>query len=521
MNSKLLLVKALTLLCLETQVPELAKDPSYDLCSQIVDKCKKKEGTVKDFGEDTVETLRNTLHWSVQMRNTDNDILMQRLKLSLANDTLTYESIERGLADNYKGDDKDHFLFNKANKLRLTLTKDLSRLNLIEAMENTAFKLRLGPEQVRDYDDLLPNLSIKMEMEKLGSNGDEIPGRMSGFDLSNREHVKNALSASKKALSLDGVIRFSLQGFNNLFGDHQGIRRGEFVLISALQHKWKSGILRRCFIDACMYNKPYLVNPDKKPAAVFISLENDAELDILSIYKEIVENREGGQLVDISALSDFEIEQAADVVVEELTKNGVTPIIERFNPALFTFDALRAFVEKIERSGYEIAFMSIDYLNKMSKRGLTAGGVAGDDIKDLFTRVFNFVAEKKIATITAHQMSTEAKQMERNGVDMLVKEVKELGYYENCRSLDQIVDMEIYQHKVCVNGKYYITWQRGKHRKPTITPDELMFCIYEFNKIGTFKPDINGQARYSRRFGGGMGANADEPAWDDFSQLAA
>lgn len=521
MNSKLLLVKALTLLCLESQVPDLAKDPSYDLCNQVVEKCKKREGTVKDFGEDTVESLRNALHWTVQNRNTDNDILMQRLKLSLANDVVTYESIERGLQNTYKGSDYNDFLYNKAYKVRTTLTKDLSRLNLIEAMENTAFKLRLGPEQVRDYDDLLPSLTNKIELDQSGSNGNEIPGRMAGFDLSAKEQVRNALLASKRALSLDGVIRFSLQGFNNLFGDHQGIRRGEFVLVSALQHKWKSGILRRCFIDACMYNKPFLINPEKKPAAVFISLENDAELDTLSIYKEIVENRPDGQLVDIGSMTEFEIEQASEELVTELTKNGVTPIIERFNPAVFNFEAFKMFIDKLERSGYEITFMAIDYLNKMSKRGMGTSSVAGDDIKELFTRMFNFVAEKKIATITAHQMSTEAKQMERNGVDLLVKEVRELGYYENCRSLDQIVDMEIYQHKVCVNGKYYITWQRGKHRKPTITPDEMMFCIYEFNKIGTFKPDIFGQAKYSRRFGGGVGANADQPAWDDFGGLAA
>lgn len=520
MNSKLLLVKAITLLCLESQVPVLAQDPSYELCEQITDKTKKREGSVTDFGEDTVECLRRTLYWVIKTGSHDNDLLMQRLKLTLANDISTYESIERGLV--VKADEKDVIdkIHEKAQKLKTTLKKDLAHLNLIELMENAAFKLRLGPEQVKDYDQILPLVQEKIEANK--SSGDEgIEGHVVGYDLSKPEQVAKALKATKRALSLDGIIKFSLQGFNNLFGDHQGLRRGEFCLISALQHKWKSGILRRMFIDACMYNSPFLIDKLKKPAAVFISLENDAELDVLQIYKEIEENKEDGKIIDITSLTDSEIDEASYKVVEELCKNGVTPIIERFNPSYFTFDALKSFVEKIERSGYEVIFMSIDYLNKMSKRGCAAGGVAGDDIKDLFTKTFNYVAAKKIAFATAHQMSTEAKQMERNGVDMLVKEVKELGYYENCRSLDQIVDIEIYQHKIFHNGKYYITWQRGKHRKPTITPDEMMFCIYEFEKIGTFKPDIFGEAKFSRRLGGGTGANANQAAWDDFGGLAA
>lgn len=519
MNSKLLLVKAITLLCLESQVPALAQDPSYDLCEQIADKTKKREGTVSDFGEDTVESLRSSLIDAVQSRNHDTDLLMQRIKLTIANDISTYESIERGLIVKGEGQVLIDNTHEKVSRLRTTLRKDLAHLNLIELMETATFKLRLGPEQVKDYDQILP--LVKEKIEANGNTGeDQIEGHVAGFDLSKPADVAKALRATKRALSLDGIIKFSLQGFNNLFGDHQGLRRGEFCLISALQHKWKSGILRRMFIDACMYNTPFLIDKMKKPAAVFISLENDAELDILQVYKEIEENKPGGKTIDITALTDEEIDEASHKVVEDLCKNGVTPIIERFNPSYFTFDALKTFLERLERNGYEVIFMSIDYLNKMSKRGCNQGGVSGDDIKDLFTKVFNYVAAKKIATATAHQMSTEAKQMERNGVDMLVKEVKELGYYENCRSLDQIVDIEIYQHKVCHNGKYYITWQRGKHRKPTITPDEMMFCIYEFEKIGSFKPDIFGEAKFSRRLGGGTGANANQAAWDDFGMAA-
>lgn len=53
----------------------------------------------------------------------------------------------------------------------------------------------------------------------------------------------------------------------------------------------------------------------------------------------------------------------------------------------------------------------------------------------------------------------------RNGMDeQFVAEIKNKGYYDGCRTLDQEVDMELYIHIVKVDGRSYLTLQRGKHR---------------------------------------------------------
>lgn len=127
----------------------------------------------------------------------------------------------------------------------------------------------------------------------------------------------------------------------------------------------------------------------------------------------------------------------------------------------------------------------------------------GKDIQDLYQRMQNFMLRKKIGFLTAHQMSTEAKALERGGEAILVKAVCELGYYAGCRTVDNEVDMEIYQHKVIIGGRHYLTWQRGKHRKPGNPTDENMkFCVYEMLPVATIPWDYDREPRYQRRIPG-------------------
>ena len=63
--------------------------------------------------------------------------------------------------------------------------------------------------------------------------------------------------------------------------------------------------------------------------------------------------------------------------------------------------------------------------------------------------------------------------------------------------------MEVYQAFVIVGNKKFITWQRGKHRKPGNQPEEKMkFCVYKTNPVGFVKWDIGGKPGYTHRLNG-------------------
>ena len=107
---------------------------------------------------------------------------------------------------------------------------------------------------------------------------------------------------------------------------------------------------------------------------------------------------------------------------------------------------------------------------------------------------------KEIAFISTHQLSTEAKQLIRNGVPAqdFVKEIANKGYYEGSKQLDQVVDLEIHQHiSKLGKDKFYLTFQRGKRRYPeNIAEDKKYFMLPFPQKIPCIPPNIDFEGKY-------------------------
>ncbi len=72
-----------------------------------------------------------------------------------------------------------------------------------------------------------------------------------------------------------------------------------------------------------------------------------------------------------------------------------------------------------------------------------------------------------------------------------VKEINEKGYYAQSRSLDNEVDVELYLHLFKHNRETYISLQRGKHRVPTILPDEMKYALIKFPKNMPIPENVN------------------------------
>lgn len=120
---------------------------------------------------------------------------------------------------------------------------------------------------------------------------------------------------------------------------------------------------------------------------------------------------------------------------------------------------------------------------------------------------------RNIAFISPHQLSPAAKQLVRGNVEDLVREVANKGYYDGCSTIDQEVDMELYIHIAKVNGRSYLTIQRGKHRKMRPTPEKYLYCVLPFNDIGGIRDDINGPDTTLRKPGGGVEGSGQEEPW--------
>ena len=125
--------------------------------------------------------------------------------------------------------------------------------------------------------------------------------------------------------------------------------------------------------------------------------------------------------------------------------------------------------------------------------------------------------KRGITSFTPHQLSTDAKQLIRDGVgEKFVQEIQGKGYFSGSKQLDQEVDLEIYIHIVKMNNASWLTIQRGKHRIPGITKAEHLNCIMKFSDIGTIPDDINGPDTSRKKIGGGViGSENETPFWDN------
>ena len=103
----------------------------------------------------------------------------------------------------------------------------------------------------------------------------------------------------------------------------------------------------------------------------------------------------------------------------------------------------------------------------------------------------------------------------RDGRTDFVRELVGKGYYDGCKTIDNEVDMEIFIHIEKMNGRAYLTVQRGKHRINGITPLEHQYAILPFQQKGCILDDLNGADSTRTKLGGGpIGSKDETPFWD-------
>lgn len=513
MDTKLLLVKSVTLLYLESKVPNKSTT-SADIITQIIGLIKVTETTIVgvDYGKDPIMAVRETLRWmATNPADTtyDKSELLQRIRVNIGDDDSLFSAFVEGIDNDCDGD----HLQKKIHSYRSQLRGYLETIKARDHVKKAYLKMHYNTNDIVDFGAYIKDLRQDLlAFEESPEGLDKVHrGLVSEINFKDLGSIKREFGVMKDEISSNGALRFGLQGFNRMLGSARGGRRGELMVVGALQHNYKSGFALDMLRHAAMYNTPYMFDRERKPLLLRISLENPARNDIMHLYKSIVE-QDTGLPVD---LENLDIDEASAYIKTVMESNGYEVILRHYDPSDFTFYDLFELIESLEADGYEIHMLNIDYLNLMNKKGCDSGPM-GADTRSLFRRVRNFINNKtrRIFTITPHQLSTEAKVMTRAGVTNFVKEIANKGYYDSCRTLDQECDVEIYLHKETINGVAYLTMQRGKHRGlPVITQPRDLYCVYPFHDVGNIIDDYLKDDASLRHVGGGNAASGHEAPW--------
>lgn len=511
MDSKLLLVKVITLLFLESQISKKTNTSSRSLAQAALGYVRTPDAAVlTDFSRDSLARLLEIANWMISTPTTevfDKSDLIQRVRMATETEDYIYDA----LASNIQPEQTEEEIKATIKASRDYINTFINRSIVNTIVKDAYYQVQFKSENV-DWNHYVKDLIAKLEpFKNIQENSKN--SLVESVDLANLESLQDAFKTAIESISPEGIIKFGWQGFNRMFGEYGGARRGEMIVIGALQHSFKSGTSLEMLKAAALYNRPFMHDPSKKPMLLRISFENSAMTDLIHLYRSLVEP-EINMKINQSEINPIE---AAVYVNEKLSKNGYTVKIDHYDPSEFTIFDLFDVIEKYENEGYEIHMLNIDYLAMMSTKGCKQGAT-GQDIRDLFRRVRNYIEAKKILCITPHQLSTDAKKLTRQGVEDFVKEIANKGYWDSCTTIDQEVDMEIYQHKVVVNGESYLTFQRGKHRKPGVTPAQDLYTVYMFHlERGFIDDDVLGADQSRKRVAAQTAAEGGASAWFDMA----
>jgi len=506
MNSKLLLVNAITLLYRESQISD-ASENSSQLVREIIQSIRLPELSIAiDHDREIIDGLKTTALTMCEApveHTYETAEILQRLKINSVDDEALYEALKDGIEPELTS----NVLKKTCLNLKRTLNNYFREEKVKEIVGRAAYTMKFARNTITDMKGFVADLSSQLEPYQQDIITKD-PAIVSSIDLSDDESVDGVYTDIIDQEDGTTILRTGYQGINRMLDG--GFRRGEEVVIGALRHNYKTGFSLSLFKQIALYNTPQMIDATKKPLLVRFSFEDAISLNFQFLYQSLKEN-ETGEAVDVTKISN---KVMARYVQERLQASGYHIKLLEIDPTMWNYKDICNKLLEFESEGYEIHMCMLDYLTMVPTTGCTQGPM-GSDIRDMYKRMRNFCKRRKITLITPHQLSSEAKRLIRDGRTDFVREINGKGYYQGCQSLDNEVDVEIYIHIEIVNGKSFLTVQRGKHRKIKQTPIEHRYCVLPFYDVGGIRDDF-GKADTTRlKVGGGaIGSGEETPWWD-------
>lgn len=505
MDNKLLLVKCVTLLYRESMIPDKTEN-SADMVRTVLSAIKLPELSITlNHEKEHLGALRETALYMCGRpveETYEKDEMLQRLKVNCGHDDKLYEALAQGIAK----DMDEASLKRTVLSIRKFISDSFRENESINLFTKAANALRFDRDQIKDLRAFYREFATKLEPYLIEATRKD-PAVISSVDLGEIGSMTEVFEEVQQMDNHVGLLKTGWQGVNEML--QGGFRRGEQWVFPALQHSYKTGFTLSLFKQLAMYNTPVMIDPSKKPLMLRISFEDSILSNLQFLYENLWTN-EFGAKPDLKAVKPQEM---ASYVQSKLQANGYHVKMMRVNPSDWTLRDLQNTILELEANGYEIHVCMIDYLPMLPTTGCEDGPM-GHALRDLYRRSRNFFSARKILMLTPHQLSTDAKQLIRDGHGDFVTKLIGKGYYSGSKQIDQEVDGEMFLHIEKLNGRAYLTIQRGKHRGVGIIPDTHKYLVLPFPEDTSIPDDLLTAPIHARKVGGGPVGSAEEnPFW--------
>jgi hypothetical protein len=485
MDSRLLLTKAITLIY---RCRLLNTADNDDLIRTIVNTIKTDAPEYKFNGYNYISELKD---FALELLNERDvvakEVILQRLSLILENDQKLLKVVKESIEPDYDDASNKRIIASLIKSLNNFYKEHLA----IDILSKVTFDLKFKRNKITNFSEYLRQAINDLEPLTASITSLKDPALVNEVDFSNPETLTTVFEEVKNLNNNKSIYKLGWHALNRML--QGGIRRGEFVTIGALQHKYKTGMSLSMFMQIATENKPVITSKekDKKPLLLRISFEDSLTNNLQFMYQYL--KCADGEIVKAKDFEYLTTKEMSDYIMKKLNKTGFSIKMLRVDPSQWTYSSVINKIIELEAQGYAIHVLMLDYATLLPTTGCVQG-VAGADKKDLLRRLRNFCSGRDISFITPLQLSSEAKMLLRNGIPEheFVKTVAQKGYYDGCKSLDQDIDLELFIHIFSHKRKKYLSVARGKHRIPTVIDDEDMFFMLPFPGINIpVLPDIN------------------------------
>jgi len=483
-----ILIKSITLLYREKLVGELMHiipDMSVELVKNVVKTLESNTKSNQLTGGDS--TIVDDLKYLVMdfYNNPDNHdqlSLLQSLEIILKDKPNLIKVVDKSINTEIQLVSLKRSIVTLRNNL-LNYHKEQ---NIKSLVSQAGYKLSVGSLGVDSMSDFVNKLVANLEALSTNSKTKD-PAIVDELDVGDEGTMSEILDRVKETTDDSDLLKSGWTELNNMV--QGGFRKGEFAMISALQHKYKSGFVQSLFMQLAMHNVPKLKDKDKKPLIIYLSLEDDVEIFTSFMYKYLY-NNENNKLPRMDTVTGRDI---ANYIKVRLGRNGYHVKLLRINPNDYDYKRLTNKMLEYEADGYELHAVFIDYLSKLNTNGMVAKGGFGVDIRELYDKTRNFFSSRGTLCVTPHQLSTEAAQLIKNGVpnELFLEEVAGKNYTADSKQLSQVVDLELYLHIANIDRKPNLFVRRGKHRRANILDEKYLQFHLPFPYRAPIRENIN------------------------------
>lgn len=435
------------------------------------------DGSISDISQ----ALKATIDWLIEQgaKEIPAEDLVARLKLNCVHESDYISIVEKSLIVPDDPEAHQRSVVSKTNEL----VHEYNRMRYADLFRDANKKVNFSPDEfdlkeyAREFEELLREVAVD------GSQEDH-EGFAGLLNTEAIESVEEVFEKSKTLVSEEGVMKTGMQGLNDGL-NVGGLQAGFMYCFPALSHNYKTGMLLDLSRQVPLYNKPHLEDESKKGLVIRFSFENKLEQDLPQIYKAMREAEEQRE-IDVR---DIDTKEATEYVINKLTANGWAFVMECYDPNNFDVHDLIARLQYWESQGYEVKLAVVDYLelitraNKMLRKdqAITYG----------YEVLRNHCFPRGIAVATAHQLSSDAQRLAREGTADFVGKVAGGGFYQNCQSLHNKLDCEVVMHIHKQGDESYLTFAIGKLRGSSGLDPKRTRWAYKFQQYGGIVDDVN------------------------------